>query len=190
MLNDDETKLRGSERQYRDLRDGASVPSEIEPITRNDDQAVGDQAIARPASPAGNPRSSTDQSEEPIGKWLKFWQGVLHVETSKMDLGIGVRNALGVALPLAVGIAIKMPLGGLAVASGALNVSYSDSSDPYKQRARRMLASSALCAIAVMAGGLAGHHNVEAVTLITVWAFGSGMAITLGATGESLGVIS
>jgi uncharacterized membrane protein YccC len=190
MLNDDETKLRGSERQYRDLRDGASVPSEIEPITRNDDQAVGDQAIARPASPAGNPRSSTDQSEEPIGKWLKFWQGVLHVETSKMDLGIGVRNALGVALPLAVGIAIKMPLGGLAVASGALNVSYSDGHDPYWRRAKRMLATSALCAIAVIAGGLSGHYSVLAVLLSSFWAFWAGFAIALGPTAESQGVIS
>ncbi len=83
-----------------------------------------------------------------------------------------------------------MPLGGLAVASGALNVSYSDGHDPYKQRAKRMLASSVLCAIAVMAGGLAGHHNAAAVALIAAWAFGSGMAITLGTTGESLGVIS
>jgi uncharacterized membrane protein YccC len=41
-----------------------------------------------------------------------------------------------------------------------------------------------------MAGGLAGHHNTAATALATVWAFGSGMAITLGATAESLGVIS
>ncbi len=107
-----------------------------------------------------------------------------------MEPWIALRNALGVAIPLAVGIAIGMPLGGLAVASGALNVSYSDGHDPYKERARRMLASSALCAVAVMAGGLVGHHNIAAVALITVWAFGSGMAIVLGATGESLGVIS
>ena len=83
-----------------------------------------------------------------------------------------------------------MPLGGLAVASGALNVAYSDGHDPYGQRARRMLASSALCACAVMAGGLAGHHNVAAIILAAAWAFGSGMAIALGPTGESLGVIS
>ena len=107
-----------------------------------------------------------------------------------MEPWIALRNALGVAIPLAVGIAIGMPLGGLAVASGALNVSYSDGHDPYKGRARRMLASSALCAVAVMAGGLVGHHNIAAVALITVWAFGSGMAIALGATGESLAVIS
>ncbi len=107
-----------------------------------------------------------------------------------MDAGIGLRNALGVALPLAIGIAIKMPLGGLAIASGALNVSYSDGHDPYNQRARRMLATSALCAVAVMAGGLAGHYAIAAVVLSSIWAFGAGLAITLGPTAESQGVIS
>jgi uncharacterized membrane protein YccC len=126
----------------------------------------------------------------PLNKWEAFWRGIFHVDTAKMEPWIALRNAMGVAIPLAVGIAVGMPLGGLAIASGALNVSYSDGHDPYKLRARRMLASSALCATAVMAGGLAGHHSVEAVALITVWAFGSGMAITLGTTGESLGVIS
>jgi uncharacterized membrane protein YccC len=125
-----------------------------------------------------------------LNKWQTFWQGIVHIDTAKMEPWIGLRNAAGVVIPLAVGVAIGMPLGGLAVASGALNVSYSDGHDPYGQRAKRMLASSALCAIAIMAGGLAGHHNAAAIVLATVWAFGSGMAITLGATAESLGVIS
>jgi uncharacterized membrane protein YccC len=142
--------------------------------------------------PTRDVRTSAAKSKEThqLNKWQTFWQGVLHVDTAKMEPSIGLRNAVGVSAPLLVGIALGMPLGGLAVASGALNVSYSDGHDPYGQRAKRMLASSALCAIAVMAGGLAGHHNTAAVVLATVWAFGSGMAITLGATAESLGVIS
>jgi hypothetical protein len=137
-----------------------------------------------------SPNHTKPKETPPLNKWQAFWRGVLHVDTAKMDPWIALRNALGVAIPLAVGIVIGMPLGGLAVASGALNVSYSDGHDPYKQRANRMLAASLLCAAAVMAGGLAGHHNAVAIALIAVWAFGSGMAITLGATSESLGVIS
>ncbi len=139
---------------------------------------------------AANAKSTKADVAPGLNKWETFWRGVLHVDAAKMEPWIALRNALGVAMPLAVGIAIRMPLGGLAVASGALNVSYSDGHDPYKGRARRMLASSALCAVAVMAGGLVGHHSIAAVALITVWAFGSGMAIALGATGGSLGVIS
>jgi uncharacterized membrane protein YccC len=190
MPNDDEAKLSESEREQRDLQDGASAPPEVEPLARNNDQAIGDEAIAPQASTLGHAQTLADSTKEPIGKWLKFWQGVLHIDTSKMDLGIGFRNALGVALPLAVGIAIKMPLGGLAVASGALNVSYSDGHDPYWQRAKRMLATSALCAIAVMAGGLSGRYSVLAVLLSSFWAFWAGFAIALGPTAESQGVIS
>jgi len=110
-------------------------------------------------------RQTTPRETPPLSKWKTFWRGVLHVDTAKMDPWIAARNAMGVAIPLAVGIAIGMPLGGLAVASGALNVSYSDGHDPYKQRAKRILASSLLCAVAVMAGGLAGHHNAIAIPM-------------------------
>jgi uncharacterized membrane protein YccC len=155
--------------------------------------AVGDREVLstrRDPENAARPREAKSKETPQLNKWQVFWRGVLHVDTAKMEPWIAARNAVGVAAPLAVGIAMGMPLGGLAVASGALNVSYSDGHDPYWQRAKRMLASSALCAIAVMAGGLAGHHNAAAVALATVWAFGSGMAIALGAAAEGLGVIS
>jgi uncharacterized membrane protein YccC len=151
-------------------------------------QNVPDAPVYAQSVPASSP--TKPQTPPALNKFQTFWRGVQHVDTAKMEPWIALRNALGVAIPLAVGIAMGMPLGGLAVASGALNVSYSDGHDPYKGRARRLLASSVLCSIAVMAGGLAGHHNAAAVVLIAVWAFGSGMAITLGTTGESLGVIS
>jgi uncharacterized membrane protein YccC len=180
-------------------------PEEAPPDER---QSSGNVSAALPDALAQDPKSAQPSAGEsriqqsvpaaqakpqdapPSSKWKIFWLGVLHFDTAKMDPWIAARNALGVAIPLAIGIAIGMPLGGLAVASGALNVSYSDGHDPYKQRAKRMLASSLLCAVAVMAGGLAGHHNAIAIPMIAVWAFGSGMAITLGPTGESLGVIS
>ena len=151
MLSDDDAKLRESTREEHEegeLHDGAPTTPETRPTTRNNDQAIAGPAATPRATATGKVAASVVTPEEPIGKWLKFWQGVLHVDTSKMDLGIGFRNALGVAIPLAVGIAIKMPLGGLAVASGALNVSYSDGHDPYWRRAQRMLATSALCAVA------------------------------------------
>jgi len=172
-------------------------------MQREDNPQPNDRPLPLDPTPASHPtneqlakpnmsasRQTTPKETPPLSKWKTFWRGVLHVDTAKMDPWIAARNAMGVAIPLAVGIAIGMPLGGLAVASGALNVSYSDGHDPYKQRAKRMLASSLLCAVAVMAGGLAGHHNAIAIPMIAIWAFGSGMAITLGPTGESLGVIS
>jgi uncharacterized membrane protein YccC len=183
MMHGDE-KLHATERP-----DGGSLSS----LDRGPDGNGQDAALNRNApQPAGDVRTLEAKPKEtpPLNKWQTFWQGVLHVDTAKMEPWIGLRNAAGVSAPLLAGIVMGMPLGGLAVASGALNVSYSDGHDPYGQRAKRMLASSVLCAVAVMAGGLAGHHNAAAIALATMWAFGSGMAITLGATAESLGVIS
>jgi uncharacterized membrane protein YccC len=83
-----------------------------------------------------------------------------------------------------------MPRGGLVVASGALNVSYSDGSDPYKSRVKRMCSSSILCAIAVFAGAISGPHSALAILMATLWAFVGGMLVALGTTAADLGVIS
>jgi hypothetical protein len=76
------------------------------------------------------------------------------------------------------------------MASGALNVSYSDGSDPYAQRAKRMLASTVWCSIAVLLGGLTAHSNTIAVAVATVWAFTAGMLVSLGGSAGDVGVIS
>jgi uncharacterized membrane protein YccC len=119
-----------------------------------------------------------------------FWRGLTRFDSSKLNPYMALRNSIGVVLPLIVGFALNMPRGGLVVASGALNVAYSDGSDPYAQRARRMLSSSVLCAVGVLCGALSGHHNVAAVIIATVWAFAAGMFVAAGTTAADLGVIS
>jgi hypothetical protein len=57
-----------------------------------------------------------------------LWQIVVHVDRSKINPAQALRNTMGVVAPLVVGQALGMPRGGLAMASGALNVSYSDGS--------------------------------------------------------------
>src|SRR5437016_6480593 len=119
-----------------------------------------------------------------------IWRLLTHFDRSKMVPSLALRNAAGVILPLVVGFALGMPRGGLAMASGALNVSYSDGHDPYPQRARRMLASTVWCAIAVLLGGLTGHHNVAAIAIVTAWSFVAGLLVSLGTTAADVGVIS
>src|SRR5262249_22890971 len=100
------------------------------------------------------------------------------------------RNMAGVLIPLIVGFALGMPRGGLAMASGALNVSYSDGHDPFPQRARRMLASTVWCAIAIFLGAITGHRKIESGFLATAWAFIAGMLVAVGTTAADVGVIS
>jgi uncharacterized membrane protein YccC len=120
----------------------------------------------------------------------KLWRILTFFDKKKMSPALALRNTAGVVLPLAAGYLLGMPRAGLAMASGALNVSYSDGQDPYAQRAKRMLTSTLWCSVAVLLGGLSGHHNVLAVAIVTVWAFTAGMLVSLGTTPADVGVIS
>jgi len=61
----------------------------------------------------------------------------------------GAAEHVGMALPLAVGVATAM-FRATRGSNGRLNVAFSDSDEPYAQRARRMLASSGLVGLAVL----------------------------------------
>jgi uncharacterized membrane protein YccC len=121
---------------------------------------------------------------------LAFWHILTLFDSTKLSTHRAFRNALGVVLPLIAGFALRMPRGGLVVASGALNVSYSDGSDPYSARVKRMLASSVICAVAVFVGAVSGKHVVLAVMLAAVWAFIAGMFVAVGGAAPDVGVIS
>lgn len=76
------------------------------------------------------------------------------------------------------------------MSTGALNVSFSDSHEPYVQRGRRMIAASVLVGMAVFAGALSGRNHVIAVVVAAGWAFAAGLAVALSTVAADLGVIS
>jgi len=157
--------------------------------------AIGAMTTASPAiGTAGQPMSAGAPAPPPVAEstsWLgQLLSIVLRFDKKKMQPPMALRNTMGVILPLIAGYALGMPRGGLAMASGALNTSYSDGSDPYAQRAKRMLASTTWCSVAVLLGALTGHANVTSVALVLVWTFVAGMLVSLGTTAADVGVIS
>ena len=122
--------------------------------------------------------------------WSAFWQSVVRFQAAKLAPWVALRNSIGLALPLVAGIATGQVAGGLAMATGALNVSYSDSSDPYLQRARKMLAASVFVALAVFAGAVTGRHNIASVLIAGFWAFAAGMMVALSQNAADVGTIS
>jgi len=121
---------------------------------------------------------------------VSFWRTVLQFQKEKIAPRIALRNTLGFALPLAAGIALGSIPAALIASIGALNVSYSDSHDPYLQRARRMLAASVLVGLAVFAGAVCGNHHLLAVPAAGAWAFAAGMLVALSPAAADLGIIS
>lgn len=138
-----------------------------------------------PPAPQPGPASASQEIAA-----LRLWRILTRFDASKVSFPRALRNSAGVAIPLIAGFALNFPRAGLVVASGALNVAYSDGSDPYAQRARRMLSSSALCAIAVLLGALSGLHYASAVAAATLWAFVAGLFTAVSTTAADLGVIS
>jgi uncharacterized membrane protein YccC len=129
-------------------------------------------------------------SEPRPNAWRQQWRKVIHFDHGRMEPWIALRNTIGVTVPLIVGIVLGVPLGGLAASTGALQVSYSDGHGPYALRAKKMLAATFLCALAVVAGGLVGENPFLAVIVPSLWAFAAGLGVCIGPTAESLGVIS
>src|SRR5262249_4528249 len=79
---------------------------------------------------------------------------------------------------------------GLAMATGALNVSYSDSEVPYTRRVRQLLSASILVGFAVAAGAVAAIHPAVGVTITCIWAFAAGMLAALSQPVADMGLIS
>ena len=119
-----------------------------------------------------------------------FWEAVTRFDHSKIAPWMAFRNALGVALPLAVGVAIGEAGGGLIMSTGALNVSFSDGADPYRHRARRMLASSICGALAVFVGALTGHLYALAIAEAALLAFVAGMMVAVSTPAADIGTVT
>ena len=118
-----------------------------------------------------------------------FWQTIQRLDKSKVNgQWMAVRNSLAVMLPLGIGIALHHSLAAVALATGALNVSYSDGRDPYAQRARRMLAWSLLGAVAVFTGSVTGKYHLAAIVMAAAWAFVAGMLVSISSRAGDLGL--
>ncbi|MDQ6760326.1 MAG: FUSC family protein [Acidobacteriota bacterium] len=124
------------------------------------------------------------------GTLHSLWQTIIRLEPGNTSIALGMRNALGVTLPLVAGLAFGFPAVGIVACTGALNVCFSDGDDAYSDRARRMLAASLLVAFSVFAGSVAGEDRILAGVVAILWAFGAAMLVALGPPAADLAVIS
>lgn len=113
----------------------------------------------------------------------------MRFDKSKLIPGIALRNTVGVALPVVICVAAGVPLAGLGLATGALNVAYSDGSDAYRTRARRMLASAVLGAIAVFVGSFFCRSALVSIMVVSMWGFVAGLLVALGSVAD-IGVVT
>jgi uncharacterized membrane protein YccC len=133
----------------------------------------------------GNTRQN--QAVHPL---TAFWRTLTRYDPAKVVPEIAIRNTLGFICALALGTFFGGPAAGVIAGTGALNVSFSDSRDPYIIRARRMFLAAVLCGTGVTVGSLSGHSSIAAVAVATLGSFGAGMLLSLGQPAGDLGVIT
>ncbi|MFL5831593.1 MAG: FUSC family protein [Solirubrobacteraceae bacterium] len=92
----------------------------------------------------------------------------------------GVRYAVGVGIPLFLGVATGHTIEGIAVAGGSSLIGLTDSGIPYRGRLHAMLIASLAAAISTFVGEVTGAYDVLAVVLLGLWSFSAGMFYALG----------
>jgi uncharacterized membrane protein YccC len=122
--------------------------------------------------------------------WNFVRRALTQYDQSKVSIARGVRNSLGVAIPLAVGALTGRIEPALVAATGALNVGFADSTERWEPRGRQMLAACGLVTAAVVCGALSGWSFAAALVSAMVWAFAMGMLVSLGVQAGNLGVSS
>jgi uncharacterized membrane protein YccC len=119
-----------------------------------------------------------------------LWRILIRFDAHRVSRWMGLRNALGVALPVAVLIDLGHPAFAVVAGMGALNVAAADGTDAYRSRATRMIASTCLGAAAIFLGSLTGRNPVLSFAVATLWAFAAGMLVALGTAAADIGMLS
>jgi uncharacterized membrane protein YccC len=117
---------------------------------------------------------------EPVSARRRIIGGITRFDRSKFQLVRGIRYAVGVGIPLFVGIATGQIVVGVAISGGATLIGLTDSGVPYRGRVRAMLIASVAAAVSAFVGEVTSSHDVLAVALLGLWSFGAGMFIALG----------
>ncbi len=120
----------------------------------------------------------------------RIWRDATRVDAAGIEIGFGVRCALGVAIPLVVGLLVGQPLAGAAGAIGALPVGFASRQGVYRTGAVASLLTAAGVAVSAFVGALCGGNVWLSVAAAVVWAFCYGILASLGTTATIVGVNS
>ena len=121
-------------------------------------------------------------------------RGVLRATVSLDRAGLqgkdGLRTALGVGVPLLVGIAVDRPLDGLAAAGGAFSAGFALFATGYRTRLSAVLLATVGVAFSTFVGAAVGDVLALLALTVAVWGFVAGMLVSLGVAAGIIGLQS
>jgi uncharacterized membrane protein YccC len=112
------------------------------------------------------------------------------IDRSKISIPTAVRNTIGVAVTLFLGIVCRHPLLGVTASIGALNAGFASFHGTYRSRAEVVLAASVGLALSAFVGGTIGHLVGFDIVTTALWGFAAGLLVALGPAATVVGLQS
>ncbi|MFC7305826.1 FUSC family protein [Streptomyces monticola] len=122
-------------------------------------------------------------------EWLVRSLGSLKPQAAPVPWPAVARAAVGMALPLALGLAAGYPAYGAIAAMGALSGVIGDTATSYRMRVYNIAVPQCFGAVGVTLGTLVYGHGWLAVAVVTAIALVSGMISTIGAVASVSGLL-
>ncbi|MFJ3798107.1 FUSC family protein [Streptomyces sp. NPDC090088] len=129
--------------------------------------------------------------EFPIGLTPPDWlvRNLRPQQAAPLNWAALARAALGMALPLAVGLAVGQPAYGALASMGALSGVIGDTADAYRMRILNIAVPQLFGAVGVTVGSLVYGQGWLTVAVVTGIALLSGMISTIGAVSSVSGLL-
>jgi uncharacterized membrane protein YccC len=143
-------------------------------------------AVGRPGSHGltAAPADGSSRSSALVG----LLRDAARFDRTQSDPVVSLRNALGVAAPLAVGTLAGNAALGLASTIGALQAAFADRPGPYRLRILRMLGTALAAGVTSGLAVVASRSDAASVVLLLVLAFCAGMLLAGGPSATQVGV--
>ena len=134
--------------------------------------------------------SGPDRSPPAAGATRSVLATTVELDRSALNVRDGARTALGVLVPLLVGIAIDRPLDGAVAAGGAFCAGFAVFASGYRTRVAAVLVASLCVAASTFVGAAVGDVWWLLAAVVAVWGFAAGMLTSLGMAAGIIGVQS
>ncbi|HET8583613.1 MAG TPA: FUSC family protein [Jatrophihabitans sp.] len=127
-------------------------------------------------------------SESRSAAVLGLLRDAARLDRTQSDPVVSLRNAIGVAAPLAIGILSGGIAQGLASTVGALQAAFADRPGPYRLRILRMLGTALAAGVTSGLAVLASRSDAASVVLLLVLALVAGLLLSGGPSATQVGV--
>ena len=157
------------------------------------------RALLRPHSPQSRQFRGERDSGRSRRRQLTSWVGSVlgqaarnarQIDRSKISIPTAVRNTIGVAVTLLLGIVCGHPLLGVTASIGALNAGFASFQGTYRCRAEVVFAASVGLALSAFVGSTIDHVVGFDILTVALWGFAAGLLVALGQAAAVVGLQS